>query len=69
MDKCSPLARLCLLRVLRPDWLPYAVSDYIKSTLGEKFITPPPFDLKAAFNDSNNLTPLVFILSPGADPQ
>jgi dynein heavy chain len=54
--------------VLRPDWLPYGVSDYIVSTIGPKFISPPPFDLQAAFDDSNNVTPLVFVLSPGADP-
>ena len=68
LERCSPLARLCLIRVLRPDWLPYGITDYIVNTIGQKFITPPPFDLQAAFNDSNNLTPLVFVLSPGADP-
>lgn len=36
--------------------------------MGSPFIQPPPFDIAKSFEDANSLTPLVFILSPGADP-
>jgi len=34
----------------------------------DKFVQPPPFDLAKSYLDSDYKTPLVFILSPGADP-
>lgn len=38
------------------------------SKMGDRFVTPPVFDLNACFDDSSCATPLVFILSPGSDP-
>lgn len=39
-----------------------------QSVLEKKFTEPQPFDLDSTFKDSNNVTPLVFVLTPGADP-
>lgn len=44
------------------------VKVFIKKELSEEFIESPPFDLSGAYEDSTNMTPLIFILSPGADP-
>lgn len=57
-----------LMKVMREEKLIYAIKEFVKSELGEKFIESPPFDLLGAYNDSVNTTPIIFVLSPGADP-
>jgi dynein heavy chain len=41
---------------------------YIKDKLGEYYIKPPDISYQKIFNQSNEKNPIVFILSPGADP-
>lgn len=64
----TKLQTLCVLRVLRPDKIVPAVQTFVVETLGKKYIEPPPFDLPSIFADSTCTIPLLFILSPGADP-
>jgi dynein heavy chain len=40
----------------------------VETNLGEFFVKAPPFSLPDCFTDSNNIIPLLFILSPGNDP-
>lgn len=59
-----------LLRVLRPDKVIPIIQKLIKTEkeLGKGFITPPTFDMKKTLNDSRPSTPIIIVLSPGADP-
>lgn len=67
-DEITPLMRLCILRCLRRDKVELCMQDFITQYLGEKFIQPPGFDLRACYNDSTVITPLIFVLSSGSDP-
>ena len=64
----NPFQRLLLIRYLREDKVVFAVRRYVSDTLGAYFTESPPFDLEGAYGDSTADTPLIFILSPGADP-
>jgi dynein heavy chain len=45
-----------------------AIQDYVSTYLGEKFIEPQTSDVSAIYKESNSCSPLIFVLSPGADP-
>lgn len=42
--------------------------QYVMKVMGEKYIMPPVLDYKAIHTQSSSMMPIVFILSPGADP-
>jgi len=64
----NPMRQLIIIRALRPDKLVPCVAKYVVDALGIEYLNPPPFDLPLIFKDSTNNIPLIFILSPGADP-
>ncbi|XP_068180564.1 dynein axonemal heavy chain 12 [Antennarius striatus] len=67
-QRLNDLQKMIIFRCLRPDKIIPAVTKYVTGKLGKKFVQPPPFDLSKSYMDSNCTTPLVFVLSPGADP-
>lgn len=68
-NNLPPFQRLIIVRLLRPDKFIQSVQKLITKEMGSQYIDPPPFNLEQAFNDSTALVPLIFILSPGADPR
>nr|XP_033781609.1 dynein heavy chain 12, axonemal isoform X2 [Geotrypetes seraphini] len=66
--KLNELQKMIIIRCLRPDKISPAISNYVTDKLGKKFVEPPPFDLTKSYLDSNASIPLIFVLSPGADP-
>lgn len=67
-EKYDTFQRLCVTRCLRPDIVVPCLQKFLAEEMGTKFIEPPPLNMKECFDDSKCYTPLIFVLTPGADP-
>lgn len=68
-EKLTELQKLAVMRCFRPDRVYNAVKLFVMNMLNDKFIQPPVLDYARIYNQSSPTSPMVFILSPGADPQ
>lgn len=41
---------------------------YVTNTIGQQYLDPPNVTVRDLWRDSDNRTPIIFVLSPGADP-
>jgi dynein heavy chain len=64
----SSFYRLLLLRALRPDRLPSALTNYVNEVMGEEYVQQAPFDIFQTFKETDKNTPIFFVLFPGVDP-
>lgn len=67
-ERLTPFQKLMLIKSLRDEKTVQASKNFVKKELGEKYIISPAFSLEDAFKDTVNTAPIIFILSPGADP-
>lgn len=59
---------MIIYKLLRDEKLILLIKNFVLHSLGKIFIESPVFDLKGSFADSTPTTPIIFVLSPGADP-
>ncbi len=57
-----------VLRCLRVDRVTVAVTHFVAAALGTGFVQPPVLEYADVLQQSNERTPILFVLSPGADP-
>ena len=60
--------KIMVLRVVRPDRVTPAMSQFIKDRMGGRYIDEEAFDMRACYNESGPSTPIFFVLFPGVDP-
>ncbi len=67
-DSLSGFQKLMLLKCFRVDRMQPAITNFVINRMGERYVTPPVIDLQNIYEQSSSTRPVVFILSPGADP-
>jgi dynein heavy chain len=60
--------KVLLSRVIQPQKILAAMNFYVTNTIGQQYLDPPNVTVKDIWKDSDNRTPIIFVLSPGADP-
>lgn len=68
-DSLPYYQKLPIIRTLFSDKFAPAINKLVSEEMSEEFINPPPFNLQQSADDSTPFTPLVFVLSSGADPR
>lgn len=66
--KLDSFQKMVIYKLLREEKLISLIKNFVLNNLGKIFIESPVFDLKGSFADSTPTTPIIFVLSPGADP-
>ena len=57
-----------MLRCFRIDRIYRAVVSFVSKIMTEQYVQPPIVTIDNVYEQSTPTTPVVFILSPGADP-
>ena len=59
-----------IMRCFRPDKVIQMIQKTVKKQkeLGPYYLRPPSFSMEDLFNDSTNKSPIIVVISPGADP-
>jgi len=67
-QKCGIFQKIALLRVFRPDRVTVGAQQFIIDKMSDKYVQPPVLNFMKVYEQSSPVTPVLFVLSPGADP-
>lgn len=60
--------QLLLIKLLRPQQMLYTLKEYVIKDLGRQYSVSPLTSMEILFESSDKVTPIIFVLSQGADP-
>jgi len=67
-DKITIFDKLVLIKCFRNELIQRSMSVYIISEMGKFYVEPPSVKMEILFDDLSVFTPLIYVLSQGADP-
>jgi dynein heavy chain, axonemal len=59
---------MLLFKALREEKLVFKMREFVEKELGHSFAHPLLVSMEEVFKDSDNKTPIIFVLSTGAEP-
>ncbi len=67
-ERLDSFERLLILKIFKPEKLLFACSKFVRAAQGKLYAESPVATMDALFGDSDKKTPVIFVLSAGADP-
>ena len=67
-EQLSRFQKMLIFKALREDKLVFKMREFVEKQLGHSFAHPLPVSMDEVFADSDNKTPIIFVLSQGAEP-
>jgi dynein heavy chain len=60
--------KLLVIKAFREEKIIYSVIHFVAKTMGKEFVQAPPTNMEEVYQDTTARSPIIFILSQGADP-
>jgi dynein heavy chain len=67
-DGLDSFHKMLLIKAFRQEKIIYSVIQFVAAQLGNKFVQVPPISMEEVYAETNCKSPVIFILSQGADP-
>ena len=67
-EQLTDFQKNILLKVFRPEKLMFAFKNYVRTHMGQFYVDSQTVTMELIYRDTDQFTPLIFILSTGADP-
>ena len=66
--RLNQFQKMLVLKVFCEEKLLGAMTSFVQANLGRRFVEFPPIQMEELYTATNKFTPLIFVLSSGADP-
>jgi len=67
-EKLTPFQKMIVLKIFRDEKILFACNNFVRDSLGQIFVDPQNTSLSDVHKGTDNKTPIIFVLSVGADP-
>lgn len=67
-ERLNLFQKLIVTSIIHPNKIITAVTNFVEAEMGSQFVDAPLFDIVTCYNESNYMTPIIFILTPGSNP-